>query len=172
MTFAAHIPVLTTDRLTLRAPQRSDFDAYAGIVTSDRAQYMNGAESRADAWSGFFADCGSWIVDDFGYWTIADRTTDAPRGFVGIAHYAAFPEVELGWMVTHDSEGQGYAFEAASAALAWGFGTRNLPTLVSYIDQDNARSIALAQRLRAAPDPDAARPDPEDIVFRHKRPAQ
>ena len=38
---------------------------------------------------------------------------------------------------------------------------------VSYIDPGNARSIALAERLGARPDPDAPRADPDDLVYRH-----
>jgi RimJ/RimL family protein N-acetyltransferase len=39
---------------------------------------------------------------------------------------------------------------------------------VSYIDRNNSRSIALAERLGAVPDPDAATPDnSDDLVYRH-----
>ena len=41
---------------------------------------------------------------------------------------------------------------------------------VSYIDRDNAASIALARRLGCTEDPDAERFDPVDVVFRHPAP--
>lgn len=167
---AAHIPVLETERLRLRAPRRTDFDAYADILGSDRARYMSAPSDRKGAWSAFESDLASWLLDDFGYWTMALRQDDAPAGFIGIAKPDRFPETELGWFVTAASEGGGYAFEAARAALVWAFHKRGLPTLVSYVDEENTRSIRLAERLGATPDPAARKMDPEDIVFRHAAP--
>ena len=42
MTPAAAIPVLTTDRLTLRAPRRSDANAVCGFFASDRSAIIGG----------------------------------------------------------------------------------------------------------------------------------
>lgn len=78
-----------------------------------------------------------------------------------------FPEHELGWMVYPQAEGQGVAFEPASALRDWARDDRCLPTLVSYIDTGNNRSIALAQRLGAWSDAMALRPGPDDLVYRH-----
>ena len=167
-TVSAHIPTLTTERLTLRAPQREDFDVYASIVMSDRAEYMERADNRGEAWTAFYNDIGSWILDDFGYWTVTETSTGTPVGFIGIAHFPAFPEAELGWMTTAGHEGQGYAYEGALAALGWAFGPRRLPTLVSYIDPNNSRSITLARRLGATHDEDAPAPDAGDLVYRHE----
>src|SRR5690606_13136982 len=64
--------------------------------------------------------------------------------------------------------GQGYAFEAASALRDWAFSVRGLPSLVSYCDPENARSIGLARKLGAVPDASAVGQDPEDLVFRHR----
>jgi RimJ/RimL family protein N-acetyltransferase len=49
----------------------------------------------------------------------------------------------------------------------WAFAERRLPTLVSYCDPANERSIAVAERLGAVRDDLAPRQDPEDVVFRH-----
>ena len=43
----AAVPELTTDRLTLRAPQIGDFDALAGIFMSDRWQTAGAACRRS-----------------------------------------------------------------------------------------------------------------------------
>jgi RimJ/RimL family protein N-acetyltransferase len=66
-------------------------------------------------------------------------------------------------------EGNGYATEAAAAFRDWAFGALGLQTLVSYLDPANLRSAAVAERLGAVLDPDAARQDPEDLVYRHSR---
>ncbi|MEM9269330.1 MAG: GNAT family N-acetyltransferase, partial [Pseudomonadota bacterium] len=60
--------------------------------------------------------------------------------------------------------------EGAQAALDHLFGDLNWPGVVSYIDQGNAASIALAKRLGGMEDPSAPRPQPTDVVFRHAAP--
>lgn len=164
------IPVLETERLTLRQMTRADFPAYFGVLRSDRSQYMGGPYDDKVAWHYFASDLGSWLLDRFGYWTAVAKGTDAPVAFTGIAHPPNFPEQELGWFTTAEAEGKGYAHEAASAALGWAFASRGLSTLVSYIDRDNTRSIALAERLGATHDPKAKAPFPEDLVYRHPNP--
>lgn len=167
---ADHIPVLETERLRLRAQTRADWPAYEALVKSERAKYMgNGPKDDVGAWSAFASELASWLLDDMGYWTAALKDSDEAVAFVGVMKPSIFPEVELGWMTTADGEGKGFAFEAANAVLDWAFLTRDMPTLVSYIDENNARSIALAERLGAVRDDAAARPDPEDLVYRHPR---
>ena len=163
------VPRLETERPVLRAHTRTDWEAFRPILMSDRAQYMGGKLDHEGAWACFASELASWLLDDFGYWTAARRSDDMPVAFVGIIHPSIFPETELGWMTTVESEGQGYAFEAANAALDWAFGPRGLTTLVSYIDPENARSIALAERLGATRDPKTKGPSADDLVYRHPR---
>ena len=59
---------------------------------------------------------------------------------------------------------------AAEAARTHVFETLGWDTAVSYIDPQNARSIALAERLGAVRDDSAARPHPDDLVYRHPKP--
>ena len=70
-----------------------------------------------------------------------------------------WPEHEIGWMLWDDAhEGQGLAAEAAAAVCDHARTHLGWKTAVSYIDLDNARSIAPARRLGAVRDPDAAVP--------------
>ncbi len=162
-------PVLRTERLVLRPHVMADFEAYAGLFASPRAEHM-GVLDRRGAWFGFASDVAQWALMGCGAWAV-DRAADGTCiGQVAINRPVHFPEPELGWLLFAPFEGHGYAMEAALAARAFAFGTLQLPTLVSYVGPDNARSIALARRLGAVPDPQAARPDPDDLVFRHPGP--
>ena len=163
-------PVIHTERLTLGPHNRDAFPAYKGVMTSKRAQYMDGTLTAMEAWNAYTSEAGSWVIDGFGYWTATRKDTGEAVAFVGIMQPPHFPETELGWLVTEDAEGHGYAHEAATAARDWGFGTRGLTTLVSYIDPDNARSIALAERLGAVRDTSVQGCSPEDLVYRHPNP--
>ena len=162
-------PVLETERLVLRGHRPEDFEAYAGFLGSERARFI-GKLDRRQAWFEFGAVVGSWTLYGHGGWAVDLRETGDFIGQVGVMQPESFPELELGWLMFDGHEGKGYACEAAAAARDWAFGAHGAPTLVSYIDPENARSVALAERLGAVRDMDAAGPDAGDLVYRHPAP--
>lgn len=161
------IPTLTTERLILRPPVMADFVAYEALMASPRSSGMGGPFDTRAAWGLFCHDIALWHLFGHGALMIDLRDTGECVGQVGINHGPLFPEKELGWLVYDGHEGQGYASEAARALKHWAFSVRGLETLISYIDQNNSRSIAVAERLGGVRDPDAVRQDPEDLVYRY-----
>ena len=117
----------------------------------------------------FCHDVACWSLFGHGALMIDLRSSGQCIGQIGINHGPLFPERELGWLLYDGFEGQGYAAEAARALRDWAFTQLGIPTLVSYFDPRNERSIAVAQRLGAVPDLHAAKQDPEDLVYRHPR---
>ena len=163
-------PLIETARLTLRPYRLSDWERFAAFYESDAARYVGGPLPRPRTWNGFAADVGSWELFGFGYWAIEETATGACVGQVGLSHPPHFPEREIGWIVYPEFQRRGFATEAALAARAYAYGIAGWTTAVSYIDRDNARSIALALRIGCTEDRGAARLDPEDLVFRHPAP--
>ncbi|WP_299146967.1 GNAT family N-acetyltransferase [uncultured Tateyamaria sp.] len=166
------IPTLITDRLTLRAPQRRDFDGYAAMLADPRTGYMGGPFSRAQAWAEFNQIVAAWHLDGFGGWIIVDAH-DTLLGEIFITQNQHFPEPEMGWTLTPDAEGYGYAQEAGRAVLHWYWSNTAATTLVSYVTPTNTRSAKLAQKLGAQVDDHAQRPTgetaQETTVYRHMR---
>ncbi|MEO1109045.1 MAG: GNAT family N-acetyltransferase [Pseudomonadota bacterium] len=163
-------PTISTTRLTLRHHRLEDFEPMAKLFATDWAKYMDGPYSAQDLWSMLGSDVASWQFLGFGAWAVDLTETGEFIGQVGINKPPKFPETEIGWCIFPGFEGKGYAFEAACAARDWAFENTGLTSLVSYIDAPNTRSIALAKRLGASEDPSAARPEPEDVVYRHPHP--
>ena len=163
-------PTITTARLTLRHHRLEDFEPMAALFATEWAQYVDGPYSAQDLWSMLGSDVASWQFLGFGAWAVDLSETGEFIGQVGINKPPKFPETEIGWCIFPDYECKGFAFEAACAARDWAFQNAGLATLVSYIDAPNTRSIALAQRLGAIEDQNAARPSPEDVVYRHPHP--
>ncbi len=166
------VPVLETERLVLRAPQARDLDAYVAAHDDPRARWMGGNAGREAAWRGFAAVTGHWALRGFGLWAVTEKGSDTCLGTVGCWYPQGWPEREIGWFVFPAAEGRGIAREAALAALGFAWATLGWTTAVSYIHPENARSIALAERLGATRDDAADRPKPEldTLVFRHMRP--
>ncbi|SMX45596.1 GNAT family N-acetyltransferase [Actibacterium lipolyticum] len=167
-------PTITTTRLQLRHHRIDDFEPMAAMFATDWSRYMGGPVSRSDMWRWLASEVGSWSLLGFGSWAVDLRENGECIGQVGVNKPANFPEVELGWMVYPAHEGKGFAFEAADAVRDWAFGPRGLNTLVSYIDPENERSIALAERLGATRDDAADLPEgetpAETLVYRHPAP--
>ncbi len=161
------IPTLRTRRLVLRPAIEADFPAYRNLMASPRSTYMGGPFDEARAWGLFSHDIACWTLFGHGGLMIDVAATAECVGQVGINHGPLFPEKELGWLLYDGFEGQGYVTEAAVALRDWAFAELGLPSLVSYFDPANHRSIAVAARLGAVRDDTAPRQDPEDVVYRH-----
>ncbi len=167
-----HIPVLETGRLLLRAPRTTDEPAWSAFIESQRAKFIGGPVETGRGWRTFGTLLGHWLMRGTGGFVLQLKDDPAPLGQVGPWYPGDWPEPEIGWTLwTAEAEGQGYVTEAARAVLAHVFGDLGWPTAVSYIDADNTRSVAVAERLGASVDADAPRPNDEVVVYRHSRPA-
>jgi len=161
------MPTLYTERLILRAPTHADWPAFCNLMQSERSAFMGGPCSTEGAWGSFCHGIALWHMFGFGALSITLASTQDYLGQVEINAGPRFPETELGWQLIASAEGQGFAFEAATEMRIWALNVRKLDRLVSYIDPENQRSIALAERLEALRDDQAEPQDPGDLVYRH-----
>lgn len=162
---SAHIPVLETPRLRLRAPMLADFEALAAFHASPRARWEGGAKTRKEAWAIWASDVGCWHLRGYGAFSV--ECDGRFVGEVGVYHPDFFPGPELGWMVTPEAEGKGIAAEAAGAVMAWLRDGLGWSEIVNIIDPGNARSIALGLRLGGRIVTDRPGIDPGDVVILH-----
>lgn len=168
-------PVLATRRLILRAPEAADFERFAPFVMSDRARFIGGGAEKdiGHAWRVLAILTGHWHLRGFGTFVAVHRDTGQPVGSMGPWFPYDWPEQELGWTIwTEDAEGKGFACEAITAIRRHAYADLGWSTAVSYIDVNNPRSEALAERLGCRIDPDArfARPEEPVRVWRHPSP--
>jgi RimJ/RimL family protein N-acetyltransferase len=91
--------------------------------------------------------------EEFGYglWAVEIRWAEKLIGFAGLAvptfntHFT--PAVEIGWRLTRDEWGNGYATEAAKAAIDFGFDHARLDEILSWTIPANERSQGVMTRL-------------------------
>lgn len=157
---------LTTDRLVLHAPLASDLIAFLRYCESPWRVAQRGARPEAESAARFDAYSAHWSEHGFGRYVMHQEGRAV--GLVGLSQYPS--DVELSWYLWYgDLEGQGLAFEAASAVLAMAQEVLRLPPPVSYIHPSNARSAALATRLGAQLEPGEIGIDylAEHQIYRH-----
>ncbi len=141
---------LTTPRLLLRQWKADDFEAYADYYASERtARYVGGVLDRDKAWRRLAAEIGHWTLRGHGYWAVEERKSGRLVGSVGLWRSAGWPELELGYWLTPEGRGKGYATEAGAKARDFAFQVLGAESLVSYIAPCNEPSKRVAERLGA-----------------------
>lgn len=144
-----HIPVLDTQRLTLRAPRKSDLPTLTAFFQTERSHTVSGPATPPEVFSKLTSMIGHWAIMGHGLWAIEARDNGDFLGWTGVICPPEWDEPELAWTVFAHAEGKGYAFEAARAVRAFAAQEMKLDGLISYIHPDNTRSAALAERLGA-----------------------
>jgi RimJ/RimL family protein N-acetyltransferase len=149
------LPVLETERLTLRAPLASDWPAFREYRASPRTVYTGGAKQEQAAAEHFAAFFGHWVLRGFGRLIAEDRATGMPLGHFGPMQWTEGVEVEMTWSLwSAASEGRGLATEAARAMQVWAFVTLGLASARAEVHPENPASHAIARRLCGRIDPD------------------
>lgn len=147
------IPVVETERLALRAFREADLDAFAAMSTDPEVmRYIGSGEAvdRNASWRTMAGFNGHCSLRGIGMWAVERRSDGAFLGRVGLHHPPYWPALECGWVLARTAWGQGYAREAAGAALAFARAARPGERLVSYIRPGNQRSVRVALALGAA----------------------
>jgi RimJ/RimL family protein N-acetyltransferase len=157
---AAHVSdvVLQTARLALRRWQPGDRQGFAALNADPRVMaHFMATLSRPE--SDAVADMIERELAErpFGLWAVEIPGVTPFAGFVGLhvpgfqAHFT--PCVEIGWRLAAEHWGQGYATEAARAALAYAWGPLGLAEVVSFTNVRHARSRAVMERIGMRHDP-------------------
>jgi len=144
---------IRTEHLLLRPWRRDDLAPLSAILADPLvARYLIGHPFSADeARAAFERRFEHWERNGFGFWAV--ETLDQPRllGWAGLQCASAFlgyeTDVEVGWTLAREVWGRGYATEAGTASLAFGFQQLALPRIVAMRDPANQRSDAVMQRL-------------------------
>ena len=160
------VPVLVTDRLRLRAPRLDDLPLWTLIFAAPPFEV-----DAEQAWTEFTTYAAGWLLHGHGLWTVETREAGTTVGFVLLGLEWDDAEPEIGWMLSPDHRGRGYATEAAAAVRDHAIDLFGHGGAVSYTDGANRASVRVAERLGARRDAaaEAALGDPGTEVWRHGR---
>jgi RimJ/RimL family protein N-acetyltransferase len=150
--------ILTTERLLLRIWADSDREPLSEMNADPQVMEFfpalltrSESDSLVDSFVAEQADRG------FCPWAAHLRESSQFIGFVGLHvlpdYLPAAPGVEVGWRLARRFWGNGYATEAATASVGFGFASLGLNEIVSMTSVVNIRSRHVMERLGMTHDP-------------------
>jgi RimJ/RimL family protein N-acetyltransferase len=148
---------LTTDRLILRNWRADDRAAFAALNTDSEVMADLGgpltrraSDAKLDRYRAAFEQHG------FSRLAIEDKSGTF-LGYAGVMpapyDHPLAPHFDVGWRLVRSAWGNGYATEAARAALDDVFTRVGLDEVLAYTAIDNLRAQAVMERLKLRRDP-------------------
>jgi len=143
--------VLETERLILRRLSAEDAAFILELVNEP-------------AWLQFIGDRGVRTLEDargyilngpvamyrrvgFGLYMVELKPSATPIGICGLIARVGLADIDIGFAFLTAFRGQGYAYESASAMMAYAQDTLGLNRVVAITAPDNQRSITLLTKL-------------------------
>lgn len=89
----------------------------------------------------------SYATHGFGLWKATLRSDGTPVGMSGLLKRDELPFADLGYAFLPAHQGRGYASEAGAAALAFGFGSKRLASILAIVRPGNDGSVRVLEKL-------------------------
>ncbi len=145
-------PTLRTPRLLLRGWREEDLEPFAQMNADPEVmEHFPAPMTPEQSAAGLERIAAGFREHGFGLWAVELPEVAPYIGFTGLGvpnfETPFTPCVEVGWRLARAHWGQGFATEAARAALAFGFEERGLEEIVSFTATTNRRSMAVMERL-------------------------
>ncbi len=139
---------IQTDRLLLRLPEACDVPPMYEIHQDPEVmRFVGKPGSITVAWRNVAMMIGHWQMLGYGMWIVVNRADGQVIGRAGLWNEDGGPGLELGWLIRRSAWGQGFATEAARAALDWTWQHVETDHVISVIHAENAPSIRIAEKL-------------------------
>jgi RimJ/RimL family protein N-acetyltransferase len=143
--------ILETERLHLREFSLEDAGFMLELLNSPGWLEFIGdrhVETEEDArWYLRTGPLQSYEVYGFGMWLVELKNEQTPIGICGILKRNTLEHPDIGFAFLPAFTGKGYAFEIASATLAFAKNTLHLPTILAITVPHNQASISLLEKI-------------------------
>jgi len=141
---------LTTERLALRRFTPDDLDFLAGLYDDpDVTLHLGGTKDKAQAETML----RHRVLDYYdahpglGTWVTIERDAGTPIGFHLLNHIQGESIIQVGYVLSKQAWGKGYATEMARAVLAYGFLELALPRIAAITTLRNAASQNVLRKI-------------------------
>lgn len=141
--------MLETSRLFLRPFGKNDIDAvFAMRSDADVMRFIRAPQRRlgeAESWTNLVSS--RWEKERIGFCAVIEKSSGKFIGWCGLWRLKETDEIEVGYALIRDFRAKGYAVEAASAFLDYGFDKLNLDKIVAVARSENRASRRVMERL-------------------------
>jgi RimJ/RimL family protein N-acetyltransferase len=145
------VVVIETDRLVVRRLTVEDAPFILRLLNEPSfLQHIGdrGVRNLADAKQYILSGpVASYEAHGFGLFLVELKESHHPIGICGLLKREALDDVDLGFAFVPESWSKGYAFESASATLAYARDTHHLKRIVAITSPENVASINLLVKL-------------------------
>ncbi len=143
---------IETGRLLLRQWTPEDIDPFAALTADPVVmEFFPSVLSRDEAIAAIRRYRDSINTHGRGFFAAERKDTGAFIGFTGLSSplfSADFtPCIEIGWRLSRENWGQGFATEAATACLEFGFATLGLDRIYSFTAKPNLKSQNVMKKI-------------------------
>ncbi|MBR4670028.1 MAG: GNAT family N-acetyltransferase [Butyrivibrio sp.] len=148
----AHLPweVIKTPRLLIRETTLDDVDKFYELYKDpEMTKYMEGLFENPEDEKRYQKDYIEKVYGlmGFGIWTVVKRDDNTVIGRAGYSVRNGFDDIELGFLIGKDYQGQGYAYEACDAILQYGKEILLFEKVQTLVKEENTVSINLCKKL-------------------------
>ena len=150
-------PFIETPRLILRPWRSSDIAANTAMLSDpDSGRFITPdgkvVTTEQGGWRNAAVIAGHWALHGFTMFAVEERSSGKYVGRVGPFSPPEWPGFEVGWGITPECRGKGYAVEAARASIDWVFANFEIGEIIHCIEAGNESSKSVARRLGARHD--------------------
>ncbi len=146
------LKILETDRLILRTWVDEDLESMFAINQDPKVMEYFPSLQNLEMTKNFI-DKVNTHFENHGYSLYASARKDTKEfiGFIGLliadfeSHFT--PATEIGWRLSSNHWGQGFATEGAKAVLDYAFRELKIPEIVSFTAAGNSKSIKVMQKI-------------------------
>ena len=143
--------ILETARLALRAWTVDDAEALFEICRdADVMKYIGTGspyQNLDDVRSVLEKIAAHHAAHGYGRMAVIEKSSRKIIGSCGFAHIESQGEIELGYLLSRDAWGKGYATEAARACLRYAFETLKFPQLIALTAPPNTASQHVLEKI-------------------------
>jgi RimJ/RimL family protein N-acetyltransferase len=144
---------IDTPRLLLRLPERADAQAFLDlhqdpeVIELKQVTLLEAPGGIDLALRNVERMLRHWRRCGYGQWAVIEKTTNEVIGCVGFFYPDGWLGVDLSWIIERSRRGNGFATEAAAAALEWAWHNTQIHHVISLIGPNDVRSARIATKV-------------------------
>lgn len=147
--------IIETSRLVLRPWEPADIASALAIYSASSVKRwlapgvdMSASSEDLQRQLTEWADHDRTGTSGLGHWAVALRSTSDVIGALALTQAPhASESIAIGWALTPEARGHGYATEAGNALIRWAVHEGGATEVFAIVQPDNARAEATAKRI-------------------------